>query len=49
MPTLSEDFFPPELELLPLLELVPPEPLPESPHAARASAATDTTAATFIV
>jgi hypothetical protein len=48
MPTLSEDFFPPELELLPLLELLP-EPLPESPHAARASAATDTTAATFIV
>jgi hypothetical protein len=44
MPTLMVAFFV-VLELEPL----DPEPLPESPHAARLSAATDITAATFIV
>jgi hypothetical protein len=44
MPTLMVAFF-----VVLELELLAPEPSPESPHAARVSAATDITAATFIV
>jgi hypothetical protein len=45
MPTLTSLFF----VVLELELLLDPEPSPESPHAARVSAATDITAATFIV